>query len=142
MSIEEILSLWEVDSRIDSTNLGAAARDAPQLHHRYWKLLLSCRRQLRSAEADLKRLRLRKYEFYTQGPAREDRVKLPPQGKILKADAQKYVEADPEVQEKYREHALLQDEHELLESILQKIGNFSHLVHNALEWEKFSQGVR
>lgn len=145
MSVEEVLTSWEVDSKIDPSNLGGAARDAPQLHHRYWKLLLACRRSLRRAEDEMKRVRRDKYEFYTHGPSREQAargLRLPPQGRILKADAQRYVESDPEVLEAGARLALLQDEHELLESILKKVANFSHLVHNALEWEKFSQGVR
>ena len=66
MKIEEITSQWKDDSVIDKTELGDEAIKIPKLHHKYYQILISEKLLLRSQEAEMKQLKLDKYEFYTQ----------------------------------------------------------------------------
>ena len=38
MTIDEILEIWRIDSKIEQTNLVEASLEEDQLHHKYEKL--------------------------------------------------------------------------------------------------------
>ena len=100
MHIDEIVALWEQDSKIDNTEIGDEAIKIAKLHHKYYQILINERLVLRQREADLKKLKLDKYEFFTQGPNEDTQKKgwkLPAKGLILKADIPMYMEADDDI---------------------------------------------
>ena len=100
MKLEDIFELWNEGSQIDSQDLGEEALKIASLHHKYYQILIHERMTLRQREAELKALRLEKYEFYTQGPTKETQErgwKLPAIGRVLKADAMNYVDTDADV---------------------------------------------
>ena len=100
MKIEEILELWKADAEIDRTEIGDEAMKTAKLHHKYFQILVGERMILRNHEADMKKLKLEKYEFFTQGPNEETQAKgwkLPAKGLILKSDIPMYMEADDQI---------------------------------------------
>jgi hypothetical protein len=124
MKLEDIMSEWEVDSKINRDDLDKESLAASTLHHKYHKIFTYERILMRKYELQHKQLRLEKFEFYTQGPTRETQEKgwqLPPVGKILKADANTYVDADKDVVELALKVGLQHEKIELLESIIRSI---------------------
>ena len=100
MKIEDIQNLWSQDSKIDHTELSTQALRIPSLHSKYFRIFTEERLRLRKYELDLKKLKLEKYEFYTQGPTEETRAKgwrLPPIGKVIKSEVNNYVDADDDI---------------------------------------------
>jgi hypothetical protein len=100
MKLEEIFGQWKEDSVIDKTELGDESLNIPKLHHKYYQILVSERLLLKSHESDMKKLKLDKYEFFTQGPDEESQQKgwkLPAKGLILKADIPMYMDADEDI---------------------------------------------
>jgi hypothetical protein len=143
MNIDEILSLWEVDSKIDPTELGEEALKIASLHHKYFQIFTKEKILLRKLESDLKKLKLDKYEFYTQGP-NEDTPKhwrLPPRGMILKTDIPSYMEADKELVELSLKIGYQQEKVELLESIIKSFQYRGYNIKSAIEWHKFTMGA-
>jgi hypothetical protein len=144
MKIEEILDNWKEDSKIDRTELGDEALRIPKLHHKYYQIYVSERLSVRSLEAEMKHLKLDKYEFYTQGPNEETQAKgwkFPARGLILKADIPMYMDADPEIIKISLKIGLQQEKLELLESIIKSFGNRGYNIKAAIDWQKFTMGA-
>jgi hypothetical protein len=144
MKIEDILDLWEEDSKIDRTEIGNEATVIPQLHHKYYSIYVSERLVLRKQETDFKQLKLDKYEFLTQGPNEDTKDKgwkLPPKGMILKSDIPMYMDADEDVVAMSLRIGYQQEKLELLDSIIKTIMNRGYLLKTALDWQKFTMGA-
>lgn len=144
MKIEEILDLWKEDSTIDRTELGDESLKIPKLHHKYYQIFIQEKLILRSYDSDMKKLKLDKYEFFTQGHTEETRDKgweLPARGMILKADIPMYMEADKELIKLSLKIGLQQEKIELLESIIKSLNNRGYNIKSAIDWQKFTMGA-
>ena len=144
MKIEEIFEHWEQDSQIDKTELGDAALNIPKLHHKYFQLLVNEKMQLRKLEAEFKRLKLDKYEFYTQGPTEETRDKgweLPAKGLILKQEMPMYMEADKDIIELSLKIGMQQEKVDLLDSIIKSFTNRGFNIKSAIDFIRFTSGA-
>jgi hypothetical protein len=144
MKIEDIFTQWKEDSEIDRTELGDEALKIPKLHHKYYQMFISERLLLRNYEAEMKQLKLDKYEFYTQGPNEETREKgweLPAKGLILKADIPMYMDADKDIVKLSLKIGLQQEKIELLESIIKSLVNRGYNIKAAIDWTKFTMGA-
>ena len=142
MKLEEIFDQWKKDAEIDITELGNESIKIAKLHHKYFQILSSERLLLKSHEAEMKRLKLDKYEFYTQGPNEQTpkEWKLPPKGLILKQDIPMYMEADNEIIKLSLKIGVQQEKIELLESIIRNLMNRGYNVKTALDWQRFING--
>ncbi len=143
MNIEEIMDLWDTDTNIDRTELGDESLRIPKLHSKYYNILIREKLLLRKHMEELKRLKLDKYEFYTQGPDEETKDKgwrLPPKGILLKSDLPMYMDADQDIIDLNLKIGLQQEKVDLLESIIKTIINRNFVIKNAIEWNKFTGG--
>ena len=143
MKIDEILELWEKDSKVDGAEIGDEAIKIAKLHHRYYQILVNEKFVLRSHEAEMKKLKLDKYEFYTQGPNEETEKKgwkIPAKGLILKADIPMYMDADDDIIRLSLRIGIQQEKIDLLESVIKTIMNRGYNLKVALEWQKFING--
>lgn len=144
MKLEEIFDQWKIDSEIDKTELGDEALKIAKLHHKYYQILVSERLLLRSHESEMKKLKLDKYEFFSQGPNEETQAKgwkLPAKGLILKADIPMYMDADDDIIKLSLKIGVQQEKIELLESIIRTLMNRGYNVKAAIEWQKFIMGA-
>ncbi len=144
MTIDEILEKWQVDVKIDKTELGDEALNIPKLHHKYYQIYVKEKLILRKQESEMKQLKLDKYEFFTQGPNEETKNKgwkLPPKGMILKSDMPMYMDADEDIINLSLKIGYQQEKIELLESIIKTIVNRSFHIGNAIDWQKFTMGA-
>lgn len=144
MNIEEILDLWKVDSKIDNSELGDEALLTAKLHHKYFQILSTERLRCKKYESDMKKLKLEKYEFFTQGPNEETQAKgwkLPAKGLILKSDIPMYMDADNDIIELSLRIGMQQEKIELLESIINMIVYRGNNLRVALDWQKFINGL-
>jgi len=144
MKIEDILEQWKVDSEIDQTELGEEALKIPKLHHKYFQIFIQEKLTLRSQEADMKKLKLDKYEFFTQGHTEETRSlnwELPARGLILKTDIPMYMDADKDIIKLSLKIGIQQEKIDLLESIIKSLTNRGFQIKSAIEWQKFTMGA-
>jgi thymidylate synthase len=143
MNIDDILSSWKSDVEIDQTDLSNESLKIPKLHHKYYKIYVHESLLLRKYESDLKKLRLEKYEFYTQGPNEETNKKgweLPAKGLILKTDIPMYMDGDPDIINLSLKIGLQQEKIDLLESIIKQINNRGFLIKSSIEFIRFTNG--
>jgi hypothetical protein len=143
MKIEDILELWKEDSIIDRTELGEEATRIPKLHHKYYQLYINEKLTLRSFDSDMKKLKLEKYEFFTQGHTEQTRTsgwELPARGMILKADIPMYMEADKDIIKLSLRIGIQQEKVDFLESIIKSLNNRGYNIKSAIDWQKFTMG--
>lgn len=143
MKLEDIFKEWDVDSKIDRTDLSSEALKTSELHNKYYRIFTNERLLLRKLESDMKILKLDKYEFYVHGPSDESRKKgwtQPACGRILKADVSSYMEADPDIIKLSLRIGVQHEKIDLLESIIKTIGNRNFNIRAAIDFEKFKVG--
>lgn len=143
MKIEDLFEEWKKDSEIDKTELGDEALKIPKLHHKYFQYYINEKMLLRKYESEFKRLKLDKYEFYTQGPNEEtpSNWKLPPRGMILKSDIPMYMDSDKEIIDMSLKIGFQQEKIEFLDSILKSLNNRGYNIKTAVDWIKFTNGI-
>ena len=144
MKLESIYEEWSKDSEIDMTDLGNEAIKIPKLHHKYFQVYSSEKLLLRKYEAEMKTMKLAKYEFYTQGPSKETQEKgwqLPARGMILKQEMPMYLEGDKDIINLSLKIGMQQEKVELLESIIKSLTNRGFQIKSAIDWNKFTMGA-
>jgi hypothetical protein len=143
MKIEKIFEEWDADTDFDKTELGDEALKVSKLHHKYFRILSQERITRRSLEADLKVLRLEKFEFYTQGPSKESVERgweMPPIGRVVKSEVNNYMEADRDIITLSLKIGIQNEKIDLLESIIKTILSRGYNIKAAIDWEKFKMG--
>jgi len=143
MKIEKIFEEWDADTDFDKTELGDEALKVSKLHHKYFRILSQERITRRSLEADLKVLRLEKFEFYTQGPSKESVERgweMPPIGRVVKSEVNNYMEADRDIINLSLKIGIQNEMIDLLESIIKTILSRGYNIKAAIDWEKFKMG--
>ena len=144
MKLESIYEEWSKDSEIDMTDLGNEAIKIPKLHHKYFQVYSSEKLLLRKYEAEMKTMKLAKYEFQTQGPSKETQEKgwqLPARGMILKQEMPMYLEGDKDIINLSLKIGMQQEKVELLESIIKSLTNRGFQIKSAIDWNKFTMGA-
>lgn len=144
MKLEAIFELWDVDSKIDPSNVGNVALEVSQLHNKYYKILVNERLVLRKYEAEYKELRLSKQEFFIMGPTEETHAKgwqLPPCGKVLRSDVASYIEADKDIISLTLKIGIQKEKVSLLEDILKSLHNRNFNIKSYLDHEKIKNGI-
>jgi hypothetical protein len=144
MKLEELYALWDLDSDIDTTDLGNESIKIPKLHNKYYKAYITEKILLRKYESEMKSLKLAKYEFYTQGPSAETKElgwSVPSRGMILKQEIPMYMEGDKEIIALSLKIGLQQEKVELLESIIKSLVNRGFQIKSAIDWHKFTMGA-
>lgn len=144
MKINDIFSLWDVDSKIDRQELGEEAIKISILHSKYYKIYVNEKLALKKYEIELKQLKLEKFEFYTQGPTKEQIEKgwkLPTIGRIVRGDVDRYLEADPDIVQYTLKIAVQNEKIDLLESIIRTLRDRNFNIRAAIDWAKFQSGA-
>lgn len=143
MKFDDILSEWEKDSDIDITEIGDEIIKIPKLHHKYYKIYIAEKANLKILESQLKTLKLEKHEFYTQGHNEETRKRgweLPPKGLILKSDIPLYMDSDKDIIEKSLKIGTQQEKVDTLEFIIKSLTNRGYWLRTYMDWLKFKNG--
>jgi hypothetical protein len=143
MKFEDVFASWEKDSVIDRTELADESLKIPKLHHKYYTIYVGEKVILRKLESDMKKLKLEKHEFYTQGPTEETKQKgwrMPARGLILKADIPLYMEGDQDIIDLSLKIGMQQEKIEFLESIIKSFQTRGYIIKSAIDFLKFSMG--
>ena len=144
MDIEEILSLWSEDSKIDDLELDLESLRIPQLHSKYMNILNAENRVLYRMTQTQKMLERDKLEYYLGKMCEEDleeRGWEPLALKVLRADVPKYIEADKDVVRHLIQIAAQKEKVTLLRSIIESVNSRSFIINNAIRWKQFTNGM-
>jgi hypothetical protein len=142
MKIEDIISLWRNDVKIDDIELDREALNVPILHAKYLSILSQERLKLRSFK--IKRAEVnRKLSDYYRGdlnnPADLEEIGREPWPKsVLKQELVSYVEADDEMIKLTTRMALQQETVDVCEEILKAINSRGYVIKNAIDWRRLT----
>lgn len=143
MKLDEIFEEWEKDSTIDPYKIDKSAIEIAKLHHKYYSMLSREKLLLKQKEAEYKKLRLDKFEFLTDGPTQEQMDmgwRLPPKGRIVKQQADTYIEADDDIQKLDLQIAYQKEKIELLESVIKMIASRGFHLKTAVDFRRLQEG--
>ena len=144
MKIEDIVSQWDIDSKIDQTDLGSESLNMPTLHHKYYKIYLGERAAYFKQKNELASFKHLKYEYFLghlNNP--EDLKELgwePFQKKLLKSDVESYLDADKDLIDKKLKLSMQEEKLTYLEAIIKSINNRGFAIKNAIDWFRFTNG--
>ncbi len=142
MKLEEIQVLWESDVNLDINKLEINAIETAKLHAKYYKIYSQEKMLLEKFKADLKILKLEKYEFYDQGPSKETQEKgwVFPSKRLLKSEISIYMEGDKDIINQTLKIALQQEKVDFLKSCIENINNRNFNIRAAIDFLKFKAG--
>lgn len=146
MNLDQILSEWETDSRIDPLSLDEASRVTPELHAKYLGLLSRTKLKMKQKQFEQKNLMKDKWLWYNGKMSQEEVNALgwdpdPFDGlKIMKGDMEHYVEADPELQESEARIEYLKTMIDTLKEIVENLKWRHQTVGNMIRWKQFEAG--
>ena len=140
MDLDEIQSLWYEDSKLDADNLHTESTNIPALHAKYYRILNKIILLKKMEENKFKQLKKEKWQYYTGKSDPEVYIDKPFDHKVLRADVDKYMDADPDLIKLLSKIDYYQVMISYLDSILKNINNRTFQVKNAIEWQKFIRG--
>ena len=141
MNLEFIQDLWDKDSIIDNELLHNESTKIPALHAKYYRIYNNILTLQKSQEPQYKILKKDKWQYYTGKASPEVYVDKPFDFKVLKADLDKYFDADADLIKCTAKIEYQQIMLEYLESILKIISNRTYQIKNAIEWQRFTNGL-
>jgi hypothetical protein len=144
MKIEDIIGMWQGDSKIDETELSRESLNIPILHGKYLKYFSDERLKLRALKMKHKQLNQRLMDYYRgdlNNP--EDLAELgrePYPFKRLKNEVTYYVDSDSEMIQLNTKIAYQQEMVDVLEEIIKAINTRGYVIKNSLDFLRFTSG--
>lgn len=145
MKLDDVLVMWEADSRIDDNFLGEASVNTAKLHSKYLKLLIDAKLRRTKIDMDYSALRKTKIRYY-RGELTRDELKEhgwePWQyNKPLKAEMDEFLKGDEDLSVLLARVELVETHIFALESILQQIKQRDFQISNGIKWKQFLAGM-
>jgi hypothetical protein len=145
MKLSELQESWAEDCKINEMNLGQESARTPNLHAKYLNFLSSTRLNLRKVESDYLNYRRKKYKYYRGEMSQQELIDegwSQWQGnKPLKNEMDEFLSVDADL-------IVLQDKVEYfktvmyqLEQIIRSLNSRTWDIKNAIEWNKFTNGM-
>lgn len=140
MNLDEIQLLWETDSTIDPDNLHEESIKIPSLHAKYYKIYNNIILLKKIEENKYKILKKEKWMYYSGKSDPEIYKENPFDHKVLKADIDKYMDADNDLIKSLSKIDYYETMLNYLESILKTILNRTYQIKNSIEFMRFTAG--
>lgn len=128
------------DLKYDHNNLDTESLKSPLLHNKYLKLLVGEILTFKRLEQEKKRTYMQKYNYYIGRGDPEDYENWPDY-EISKSEIKIYIESDKEYQAIEFKMVIEKEKIEYLEKIIKTISSRNWDIRNAIEWQKFQNGV-
>jgi len=143
MKIEDIVSEWDKDCKMDETELGEESTKIPVIHNKYLKIFIGENAQLKRMMAQRNRRKRLLTEYYLGELDQDELEDLGREQfykKILKNEVEMYIESDDDFIDLNLKLALQQEKVNYLEAILKSINNRGFQIKNAIDWLRFTNG--
>lgn len=144
MNLNDLKAMVADDLVMDDTELDIESLRTPQLHNKYLNFYHDEKLILVKQEEEYKKLYRLKWEYYTGKLDQETLDKLdwePFQLNILKADIDKYLNADEDLSLIRMRLSYTKEKVDYLEAIIKIISNRQWNIRSAIDWRKFISGV-
>lgn len=143
MKIEDIVSEWDKDCKIDETKLGEESIKIPDIHNKYLKIYIGENAQLKRMIAQRYKLKRKLSEYYLSELDKDELEEIGREQfykKLLKNEVDTYIESDDEFIEFNLRVALQEEKVNYVEAIIRSINNRGFQIKNAVDWIRFKNG--
>jgi|TARA_B100000287_G_scaffold397000_1_gene413126 hypothetical protein len=141
MTLEELQIQAEKDLKINDTELDLESLKTPQLHNTYLKHLTKYKLLLSRSQTEYNVEKRNKWEYYTGKADPSIYAQKPFSFKLLKADVDKYLDSDEELQKLKQKVDYLETTVDFLDRTIRQISNRGFTIKNAIDWRKFTSGA-
>lgn len=145
MNLEQLMSTWEIDCKIDDNHLGEASTDTPNLHSKYINHLVTYKLKLAKIKGEYNLLRKNKFRYYRGELTRqelEDLGWVQWQGvKPLKNEMDEFLQGDTDLVQMEQKVEYLNTIVYFLESVLSQIRSRDFQIKNGIQWKQFLVGM-
>ena len=142
MNLEQLQEQWRKDSVIDTDLYCEESTKIPQLHMRYMEYYNTFALMKRERESEMKGLVKQKWIYYKGKAPSTIYKELPFDLKLTdKKEVEMFIGADEEVRKLQYKIDYIEQVIYFLDSILRMINNRNFQIKNAIDWEKFKNGL-
>jgi hypothetical protein len=145
MTLEELLTEWENDSRIDDNHLDNASVETAKLHSKYLRILTTTRLKKAKLEGELCSLRKLKTKYYRGEMSRQE---LAEQGweqyqfnKPLRTEMDEFLKGDDDIALIITRQEYVSTMLYAIESIMTQIKSRDFQISNSIKWKVFLAGA-
>ena len=144
MKIDDVVTMWQSDCKIDETELSHESIKTPALHAKYLKIYSDQRLKLRSLKLKQKELRLKLSDYYRGDLNNPEDLKEigrePWPKKVLKQDIIEYVDCDTDMISLNTKVAYQEELVDVLTEIIKGINGRGYVIKNSIDFLKFTMG--
>ena len=140
MTLDELQAIAEKDLKVDDLELASESSRNAALHQKYLTFLNHYKGLLITKKSELKRLKLKKWEYFTGKSDPQVYRDNPFDHKILKADLHIYLDADEDLikaQSLVEYYEMCVD---TCERYMKNISDRQWNIKNAIAWRRFESG--
>ncbi len=142
MNLETFQDMWKKDSVIDTDLYCEESTKVPQLHMRYMEFFNTYSLMKKEKELELSQVIRDKWLYYKGKAPAKIYKEMPFDLKLTtKEEISMFIDADDEVKKLQYKIAYIDQTLVFLESVLKQINNRTFQIKNAIEWEKFKNGM-
>jgi hypothetical protein len=143
--IEEIISKWEKDSKLDDTELSRESMNIPYLHSQYLREYSDARVKRLYYNKKLSKKYIELSEYYkgnlNNPESLKELGKEPWPRSLLKEDIKRHIETDDTYVEINEKVQFYEEIIEISKYILDAINRRSFTIKNAIDFQRFTNGM-
>ena len=142
MKIDELKEMIDKDAAFlkEESHMDTSSLSIPELHAKYLSIIYDERLALDYFKVEYKVLKRDKWIYYTGKADPEVYAEKPFNLNILKADVDKFLDADTDLNALHLKVRSQEEKLNLMTEIVRSIIGHSYQVKNAIDWKKFLNG--
>lgn len=142
MNLENLQEMWKKDSVIDTDLYCEESTKVPQLHMKYMEFFSMFSLMKKEKEILLKQMIKEKWLYYKGKAPSSVYKEMPFDLKLTSKDEiEMFIDADEEIGKMQYKLEYINQTLNFLEGVLRQLNNRTFQIKNAIEWEKFKNGL-
>ena len=142
MNLENLQEMWKRDSVIDTDLYCEESTKVPQLHMKYMEFFSMFSLMRKEKEILLKQMIKEKWLYYKGKAPSSVYKEMPFDLKLTSKDEiEMFIDADEEIGKLQYKLEYINQTLNFLEGVLRQLNNRTFQIKNAIEWEKFKNGL-
>ena len=142
MNLENLQEMWKRDSVIDTDLYCEESTKVPQLHMKYMEFFSMFSLMKKEKEILLKQMIKEKWLYYKGKAPSSVYKEMPFDLKLTSKDEiEMFIDADEEIGKLQYKLEYISQTLSYIEGILRQLNNRTFQIKNAIEWEKFKNGL-